>query len=117
MRTTRLSLRLAFLLAAVTATAAAMGADEGGEKPETVRVSGVVRLVGSSPVAELLISNERQEWHIEGRDRDKLWKLQQQTVSVEGEERTEQLTFANGRPAGERRYLGNIKIIDPDGER
>jgi hypothetical protein len=99
------------LLLVTAARAAAMGAQEGGKKPETVRVSGVVRLVGSGPVAELFISNEWQEWRVEGTDRDKLWKLQQQTVTVEGEERREQLAFADGRPAGERRYLGNITII------
>jgi hypothetical protein len=93
----------------------AAGAKEGGEKPETARVTGVVRLVGSSPMAELLISNEDREWHIAGRqDQDKLRNLQQQTVSVEGEEWTEELTFADGRPAGERRYLRNITIINSE---
>jgi hypothetical protein len=102
---------MAPLLLAATMVAAT-GAQE--EKPETIRVSGVVRLVGSSPVTELLISNEDREWHIEGKDRDKLRKLQQQTVTVEGEERSEELRFADGRAAGVRRYLENIKIIEPD---
>jgi hypothetical protein len=92
---------------------AAGGAKEAGETPETVRVSGVVRLVGSGPVAELFISNEDREWQIDRKDRDKLRNLQQQTVTVEGEEWAEELTFADGRPAGERRYLRNIKIIEP----
>jgi hypothetical protein len=94
--------------------AAALGAREGGEKRETLRVTGVVRLVGSGPGMELLISNEDQEWQIDKKDRDKLLNLQQQTVTVEGEEWTEELIFADGRPAGERRYLGNITIIEPD---
>jgi hypothetical protein len=93
--------------------AAAMGSGEGGEKPETVRVTGVVRLVGSGPGMELLISNDDQEWQIDRKDRDRLWKLQQQTVTVEGEEWAEELIAANGRSAGERRYLRNIKIIEP----
>jgi hypothetical protein len=91
----------------------ALGSREGGEKPETVRVSGVVRLVGSGPVAELLISGEDQEWQIDRKDRDRLWNLQQQTVTVEGEEWTEELIFADGLSAGERRHLRNIKIIEP----
>jgi hypothetical protein len=105
---------LASLLLLCAAMAVALGAREGGEKPEPVRVSGLVRLVGSGPGMELLISSEHQEWHIDRKEREKLWNLQQQTVTVEGEERTEELTFADGRPAGERHYLRNIKIIKPD---
>jgi hypothetical protein len=93
---------------------AALGSGEAAEKPETVRVSGVVRLVGSGPMVELLISNEDREWQIDRQDRDRLWDLQQQTVTVEGEEWTEELTFANGRPAGERLHLRNITIIEPE---
>ena len=94
--------------------AAGLGAPDRGEKPETLRVTGVVRLVGSGPGMELLLSNEEREWHIDQKDRDKLWNLQHQTVTLEGEERSEDLTFADGRPAGERRYLRNITIIEPD---
>jgi hypothetical protein len=101
---------LLLLCAGITAAA---GAREDGEKPETIRVAGVVRLVGSGPGVELLISSEHREWHIDRKERDKLWNLQQQTVTVEGEERIEKPTFADGRPAGERRYLRNIKIIAP----
>ena len=101
-----------FLLCA--AMAAGLGAPDRGEKPETLRVTGVVRLVGSGPGMELLLSNEEREWYIDRKDRDKLWDLQQQIVTVEGEEWTEELTFANGRPAGERRYLQNITIVEPD---
>ena len=91
--------------------AAALGAKEDSEKREILRITGVVRLVGSGPGMELLLSTEDREWHI---DRDKLWYLQHQSVTVEGEEQTEELIFANGRPAGERRCLKNITIIDPD---
>jgi hypothetical protein len=94
--------------------AAALGSREAGETPETVRVSGVVRLVGSGPVAELLIANEDGEWRIDRKDQDRLWNLQRQTVTVEGEEWAEELTFADGRPAGERRHLRNVKIIEPE---
>jgi hypothetical protein len=93
--------------------AAALGAQDRGEKQET-RITGTVRLVGSGPGIELLLSNEDREWHIDKKDRDKLWDLQQQIVTVEGEEWTEELTFADGRPAGERRHLRNIKIIEPE---
>ncbi|MDR0597314.1 MAG: hypothetical protein LBG14_02280 [Treponema sp.] len=101
-----------FLLCA--ALAAALGAGDRGEKPETLRVTGTVRLVGSGPGIELLLSNEDREWHIDKKDRDKLWNLQQQIVTVEGEEWSEELAFADGRPAGERRHLRDIKIIEPE---
>jgi hypothetical protein len=105
---------LAALFLLCAAMAAALGAKEGGEKPPTIRVAGVVRLVGSGPGMELLISNDYQEWHIDPQERNKLWNLQQQIVTVEGEERAEELIFADGRSAGERRYLRTIKIIEPD---
>jgi hypothetical protein len=96
------------------ALAVALGAREDGEKPESIRATGVVRLVRSGPGTELLISNEYREWHIDQKDYDKLWNLQQRIITVEGEERTEELSFADGRPAGERRWLRNIKIIEPE---
>jgi hypothetical protein len=101
-----------FILCA--ALSPALGSREAAEKPETIRITGVVRLVGSGPVAELFISNEGREWQIDRNDRDKLRNLQQRTVTVEGEEWAEELTFADGRPAGERRHLRNIKIIEPE---
>ncbi|MDR1248630.1 MAG: hypothetical protein LBK63_04925 [Treponema sp.] len=104
---------LALPLILCAAMAVALGSGEGGEKPETVRVTGVVRLAGSGPVAELFIAHDDREWQIDRKDRDRLWNLQQQTVTVEGEEWTEELIFADGRPAGERRHLRNITIIEP----
>jgi hypothetical protein len=106
-----LLLRAVFLLCSAMAPAMGMGE----EKPETIRVSGVVRLVGSSPGTELLLSNESREWYIEAKDRDKLWNFQQRSVVVEGEEKIELLRLADGRPGGERRYLLNIRIIETDG--
>jgi hypothetical protein len=102
------------LLVLCAALLPAAGSGEVGGQPETVRATGVVRLVGSGPMAELLISSDDREWQIDRKDRDKLWSLQQQTVIVEGEEWTEELTFADGRPAGERRHLRNIKIIEQE---
>jgi hypothetical protein len=96
------------------AAVSALGAGERGGKPETLRITGVVRLVGSGPGMELLVSNDEGEWHIDKKDRERLWNLQHQTVTVEGEERREELTFADGRSAGEKRHLRNITIIEPD---
>lgn len=37
--------------------------------------------------------------------------LQQRTITINGIETVEILMFPNGLPAGERRTLGNIKVV------
>ena len=76
-----------------------------------VQVSGRVRLVGSEPFSELVITGPDREWYIDKDDEYKLKELQQRTVTVEGIETVKALTFANGRPAGERCSLKDIRII------
>jgi hypothetical protein len=77
-----------------------------------VQVSGRVRLVGTSLFPELVISGPDMEWYIDGDEAYKLTDLQHRTVTVKGTETILQLTWASGRPAGERRMLNNIVIID-----
>ena len=81
------------------------------DEKKLVQVSGRVRLVGSMPFSELVISGEDGEWYIAKEDESKLKDLQQRTVAVEGEETVIALVFANGMSAGQRRTLTNIKII------
>ena len=76
-----------------------------------VQVSGRVRLVGSDPFPDLVITGPGREWYIDKGDEHKLRDLQQRIVTVEGAETVKELTFANGSPAGERRTLKNIRII------
>lgn len=78
-----------------------------------VRVSGRVRLVGSSPRTELVISGDTEEWFTEQQDRDKLVKLQQQTVTVEGSGYSLDMILANGIYMGKRLILRNIRVIEP----
>jgi hypothetical protein len=86
---------------------------DGDGEGEVVIITGTVRLVGSGTLPQLVITGDRVQWYImEGEDRDKLFDLQQRTVTVEGEETVRQLTFASGRSAGTRRELRNIKIIE-----
>ncbi|GHV36755.1 hypothetical protein AGMMS49546_02720 [Spirochaetia bacterium] len=89
----------------------------GGEKPKTVRVTGRVRLTGSGPGMELVITGPDREWRIDKKDQDKLWDLQQQTVTVEGRETSKEMKFANGTSAGTWYYLENVKIIEPKPEK
>ena len=88
-------------------------ADESEEK-KIVTASGIVRLVGSSAYSELVITGDNEQWYIAAEDREKLHQLQQQRVTVEGEETVRRLKFANGMSAGIRRELRNIKIISTE---
>jgi hypothetical protein len=83
------------------------------EKAETmhVQVTGIVRLVGSGPMTEIVITGTDKEWYV-SRDEDRLLRdLQHRTVTVEGYESVFELRFANGLYAGQRRTLNNIRII------
>jgi len=82
------------------------------EEKTIVTVTGLVRLVGSSALSELVITGEEAQWYIASEDREKLHQLQQRRVTVEGKETVRELRFAGGQSAGLRRELRNIKIIE-----
>ena len=94
--------------------AAALYAGGGMEKNDIIQVTGRVRLVGNEPFSELVITSEGNSWYIAKNDAHKLHDLQHRMVTVTGEETVMELTFANGRPAGQRRTLNNITIIAVD---
>jgi len=87
------------------------------------RIAGIVRLVGSEPFTELIITgrevteehaavNDRPlDWYISREDRAALHNLQQRTVVVEGDAAVSELRYANGMSAGLRYTLRNIRII------
>jgi len=89
----------------------------GGKEKDTVKnnivkVSGTVRLVGTSLFPEIVITGyDDKEWYVEKNEISKLNDLQHRVVTVEGEETIAELQFANGLSAGVRRTLRNIKII------
>jgi len=76
----------------------------------SVKVTGRVRLVGTGIFNDLIISGEHQ-WYIAKDDREKLHNLQQQTVTVEGDEKIVELKLLNNLGSIYRRELSNIKII------
>ena len=77
-----------------------------------IEVTGRIRLVGSGPINNLVLTAEDREWYIDQGDRQKLWQLQQQIVTVSGKEYWQDLTFANGMPAGRQYFLKDIRIIN-----
>ena len=84
------------------------------EKTETVKVTGVVRLIGTGNFPQIVITTEDIEWYLPKDDADKLYNLQHRKVTVEGEGSKRELKFASGRSAGIRYELRNIKIISVD---
>ncbi|MCL2277160.1 MAG: hypothetical protein FWC21_04620 [Treponema sp.] len=105
----------AILAFCVTSLYAFGGKDRNNASPpeeiKIIKVTGNVRLVGSNLMREIVISGDETQWYITRNEMEKLHNLQHQTVTIEGEETIIELTFANGRPAGTRRELKNIKII------
>ena len=81
------------------------------ERAVIVRVTGMVRLVGSGTMPELVITGNDMEWYVFKDEEYKLRELQHRIVTVEGSETVHTLTFASGLPAGERRFLKNIRIV------
>jgi len=88
--------------------------DKAAPAVTVIRVTGTVRLVGTANFPELLIDNSQTSWYIAKDETDKLHDLQHRTVTVEGEETVRELKFGNGRSAGIRRDLKNIRIISVD---
>ncbi|MCL2208872.1 MAG: hypothetical protein FWB89_01785 [Treponema sp.] len=112
----RLFLFFIFLFC-VTAFLSAFGRKEKETIPEKIiiQVTGIIRLVGSEPFPELVISSsEGKQWYIASDEADKLRDLQYQTVTAEGEETVMQLTSASGRLTLTRRELRNVKIISAE---
>jgi len=81
------------------------------DAPAVVQITGVVRLTGSALFAELIISGSENIWYIVNEEAGKLHELQHRTVTVEAEETVAEIFFANGRSAGIRRELRNIRIL------
>jgi len=79
-----------------------------------VRVTGIVRLVGTGLFNDIVITGAENEWYAAAEEKEKLMNLQQRTVTVEGEETITELRFANGLFAGYRRTLRNIRLISVD---
>jgi len=108
---------LALFLFFLSLTPALLACGKKEKKADTgqdnvIWVTGVVRLVGSDPFYEMVITESDKDWFIDdAEDRQKLWTLQYRTVTVEGIESVVSELFASGIPAGERYSLKNIKII------
>ena len=101
------------LLCAAAGVYALGGGEKAAAKPQKVEVSGMVRLVGSSPMTSLVITGESREWFVESAEQKKLMHLQQQLVTVRAKEYYQDRVFANGISAGRHYFLKDITVISP----
>jgi len=86
-------------------------AAESGFPQGRITVEGTVRLVGSALFSSLVITDkEDRSWYIEGKDRSLLEGRQQAQVIVTGTAEYEDVILADGKKAGVRRFLRNIKV-------
>ena len=113
MKNNVLSITLLLLFSSLASPIFACGGkEEKSNAGQNVKqVTGVLRLVGSEPFTELVVSGAEGSWYIAVGEEEKLKPLQQRTVTINGIETVEILMFPNGLPAGERRTLGNIKVV------
>ena len=97
----------------LTSALFAFGGREKDQKTDEplVEITGTVRLVGSANFSEIVISNSDSIWYVPKDEMEKLFDLQQRTVTVKGTESVHEMTFASGLPAGTRRELSNIIIV------
>ena len=105
--------KIVFLLIIFLCVSVLYAKGNSDSKLPEIEVTGRVRLVGSSLFTSLVISTSEKEWYIEQKDQQKLWQCQQQIVTVKGKEYYQDLTYANGTPAGRQYFLKDIKIISP----
>ena len=104
----------AFFLLSIAAVLPATGINDEntGETGEIVRVTGLVRLTGTSLFPGIVISASAAEnWYIPEEWKNLLHDLQHRVVTVEGEEVLVPLDFGGGRRTLVRRELRNIRII------
>ncbi|MCL2832749.1 MAG: hypothetical protein FWD78_06235 [Treponema sp.] len=101
----------AILLPAPLAAAGKKDTSPQNKNIPVTQVTGTVRLVGNEPFTQLVISANDKQWYIDSADESKLREFQHRIVTVEGTQTITEMTFANGRPAGTRYTLSNIKII------
>ena len=79
---------------------------------DTIKVSGRVRLVGSEPFSEMIITDRKgRDWHIAPESRGSLANKEQQTVRVRGRVEIKEMIMADGRLLGYRVILHDVRLL------
>jgi hypothetical protein len=78
-----------------------------------VELIGRVRLLGSEPFPDLVITGEDGvDWYLEGPSRRTLQPREQRTVRIRGRLELREMVLANGRSLGFRRFLQDVEILE-----
>ncbi len=117
---TRLLLGALLLLAALPLSASGLfdgkkskEADwERSRSGDKVELSGTVRLVGSEPFTELVITDgEGRDWYVDEGSRALLAALEHRPVRVSGTVTRKEMKLANGTKLPDRRNLADIALL------
>ncbi|MDR2491626.1 MAG: hypothetical protein LBD20_09525 [Spirochaetaceae bacterium] len=78
-----------------------------------IYVQGRVRHVGNMPFTEIVITDDNEnDWYISNSEKNILEKTSSARITVEGTAYINDIYLADGRYAGLRRRLENIKLIN-----
>jgi hypothetical protein len=77
-----------------------------------VELSGLVRLLGSEPFPDLVLTGgDGEDWYIEGSGREILRSYEQRSLRVRGRVELREMILANGKSLGLRRVLWDLEIL------
>ena len=83
------------------------------EEGDIMTVTGVVRLVGAEPFADVVITDDQDvDWYVLPQDLRTLAGLEQQRVRVQGVLTYRRMTLADGRELPQRRELTDLELLE-----
>jgi hypothetical protein len=81
---------------------------------QTVELTGKIRLVGSEPFPELVLSDDGgHDWYIDRESRGSVSGYEQRSVTVRGKVELKEMVLADGRSLGYRRILSKLVLLEP----
>ena len=79
---------------------------------QVVELSGRVRLVGSEPFSDMVLTDSQEHtWYIDAADRKTLSPYEQQTVTIRATVELNEMVLANGKSLGSRRTLSGVTLV------
>jgi hypothetical protein len=88
------------------------GIYENAREGQLVELEGRVRLVGSEPFPELVLTGEDgHNWFIAPEDRTVLSAYEQRSVTIRGRVKLQEMILANGQRLETRRILSGVSLV------
>jgi hypothetical protein len=94
---------------------AGAGSAEPAAQPEAepLTVTGTIRLLGSEPFPELVLTDgEGNDWYLDGDAREKARTYQHQELTLRGRPEYKEMKLANGMSMGTRYFLRDAVIVE-----